>query len=236
MPASQPHIRNRILAGLAAPDFARLAPHLEAVDLPLRKLLEARHRRTEFLYFPESGIASVVVTGGSQHTVEAGIVGREGMTGQSAVLAANRSPHEVFMQTAGTGWRIGAAELIKALDDSAGLRRHVLRHVHVLQVQMSFTALANARYRIEERLARWLLMAQDRMDGDEVALTHEFLSLMLGVRRPGVTATLNRFEENGLVRAQRGTITILDRAGLEDTANGCYGAPEAEYERLFGPA
>jgi CRP-like cAMP-binding protein len=181
--AGQATLRNYILAGMAAPDFARLHPNLEAVDLPLRKLLEVRHRRAEFAYFPESGIASVVVTGGSQHTVEVGMIGRESMTGQAMVLASDRSPHEVFMQAAGAGWRIGAVELKAALEESPGLRHHLLRHVQVFQTQMSFTALANARYRIDERLARWLLMAQDRLDTTDLPLTHEVLSLMLGVEK-----------------------------------------------------
>jgi len=101
---------------------------------------------------------------------------------------------------------------------------------------MSFTALANGRYRLQERLARWLLMAHDRVDGDHVALTHEFLALMLGVRRPGVTAALNAFEEERLIRVHRGGLTILDRGKLEEAANGCYGMPEAEYARVFGEA
>ena len=234
MDADQAILRNKVLAGMPASDFARLRRNLEMVALPLRKQLEVRHRRTEFVYFPESGIASMVVTGGSQHTVEVGMIGRESMTGHAVVMASERSAHEIFMQGPGTGWRIGAAELTAAIEESAALRHLLLRHVYVFQIQMSFTALANARYKIDERLARWLLMCQDRTGDADLPLTHEFLSIMLGVRRPGVTSTLNRFEERRLIRARRGFITILNRPALEDSANGSYGAPEAEYERLFG--
>jgi CRP-like cAMP-binding protein len=235
LPADQKTFRNKILAALSAADFARLRPHLEASDLPVRKQLEGRNRRIEHAWFLESGLASVVVSGASQHTVEVGVIGVEGMTGAALVMAAERTPSETFIQSAGTGWRVGADALLQAMEDSPTLRHRLLRHAHVFQVQTSFTALANARYKMEERLARWLLMAQDRV-GPDITLTHEFLALMLGVRRPGVTTAINHFETRKMIRTGRGAITILNRTGLKDAANGSYGAPEAEYERLFGHA
>ncbi len=230
----QNSVKNKVLASLTPDDFTRLQPHLERVELPNRKILEVRNRRIEAVYFLERGLASMVVSGGSQHAIEAGIIGREGMTAPSLVLNVDRSPLEIFMQMAGDGWRLPASHLTDAMEKSATLRHQLLRHLYILQVQMSFTALANGRYRLQERLARWLLMAHDRVDGDDVALTHEFLSLMLGARRPGVTAALNMFEAMRLIRIQRGELTILDRGKLEEAANGSYGAPEAEYGRLFG--
>jgi CRP-like cAMP-binding protein len=227
-------LRNKILARLPPADFALLKPGLTLVDLPLRKLLEVRGRRIEHVYFPESGLASVVVTGAGHHSLEVGMIGREGMTGLSVILMAERSPNETFMQSAGEGWRIGAEELLAAMDKSPSLRTVFMRHGHSVMTQMAFTALSNGSYKIDERLARWLLMAQDRSDGPVVYLTHEFLSVMLGVRRPGVTAALGDLERLGLISAQRGSVTVLNRAGLEDAANGGYGGPEAEYERLFG--
>ena len=226
-------MRNRILARLSAADYALLKPSLVLVDLPVRKLLEVRGRRIEHVYFLESGLASVVVTGASHHSLEVAMIGREGMTGLSVVLAAERSPNETFMQSAGEGWRIAADDLRTAMEKSATLRTTFLRHAHALMTQMAFTALSNGSYKIEERLARWLLMAQDRSDGPLVSLTHEFLSVMLGVRRPGVTGALGDLERRGIISAQRGAITVINRSGLEDAANGGYGAPEAEYERLF---
>jgi CRP-like cAMP-binding protein len=223
---------NGVLSGVAPADRARLTPFLVAIELPVRKQLEARHRRIEHVYFLTSGMASVVVSGGSNHTVEVGIIGPESMTGMAVVLGADRSPHETFIQSAGEGWRIEAAMLDRAMRESPSLHRHLLRHVQAFMIQMSFTALANARYKIDERLARWLLMASDRA-GPQVSLTHEFLSLMMGVRRPGVTSALNALEERGVIAAKRGIITICDRDGLIEIANGSYGAPEAELERLF---
>ncbi len=232
MRANPDQTANRVLSGLAPADFALLKPLLSSIALPTRKQLEARNRRVEHVYFLITGIGSVVVSGGSHHTVEVGIIGREGMTGLPVVMGADRSPHETFIQSAGEGWRIESEALRQAMDASPSLRRHLLLHALAFMSQVSFTALSNARYRIEERLARWLLMAMDRV-GPEVTLTHEFLALMMGVRRPGVTSALTVLEEQGLVEGRRGVITILDRARLIETANGSYGAPEAELERLL---
>jgi CRP-like cAMP-binding protein len=141
--------------------------------------------------------------------------------------------HETFMQAPGDGWRIAAGELHDAMAKSPTLRASLLRFVHVQVCQMMYSALANGRYRLEERLARWLLMAHDRAESDEVVLTHEFISVMLGVRRASVTLALNELEKDGLIEARRGAIIINDRSKLEEAANGSYGFPEADYRRLI---
>jgi CRP-like cAMP-binding protein len=211
-----------------------LQPGLYPVDLPVRRQLETRNRRVEHVYFFEQGLASVVISAGSRHSIEIAIIGHEGMTGLPVVLEADRALYETFIQSAGHGWRIAAEDFRGAMAQSASLRTVMLRYAHTLVSQMAFTALANGRYKLEERLARWLLMANDRSDGDTIILTHEFLSIMLGARRPGVTNALNYFEKRGWLSARRGEIEIADRAALEEAANGSYGGPEAEYERLFG--
>lgn len=226
--------KNKILAGLSHGDTAALFPMLAAVDLPIRKQLEARNRQIEHVYFLETGVASIVASGGTNHSIEIGIVGNEGMTGLSVLMATDRSPHETFMQAAGHGWRIATADLSQAMAQSVTLRDRMLRYGYALTVQMGYTALANGRYKLEERLARWLLMAHDRSGGGDVLLTHEFLAVMLGTRRPGITAALNELERDGVIDSKRGAITVLDRAALQETANGSYGAAEAEYNRLFG--
>jgi CRP-like cAMP-binding protein len=231
--ADRATIANKLLAVLSDADFALLQPHLTAVELPLRRQLEIRNRRIEHAYFIEQGLASVVISAGSNHSVEVGIIGSEGMTGLSVLLEAERALHETFIQTAGSGWRIAVGDLHRVMDASTTLRPMLLRYVHTVVSQMAFTALANARYQIEERLARWLLMAQDRMAGDTVVLTHEFLAIMLGSRRAGVTNALNEFESRGIIETRRGAISILKRGALEEAANGSYGGPESEYERLF---
>jgi CRP-like cAMP-binding protein len=231
-----PHkfVGNRILAGLSETDLALLAPALKEIDLPLRKMLEARGRRIDFVYFLESGLASMVASGGTTHAIEIGLIGNDGMTGLPVLLAADRSPHETFIQSPGAGWRIAVADLRAAMEESADLRDRLLRFAYTLTVQMGYTALANGRYKLEERLARWLLMAQDRADGDDVILTHEFLAMMLGTRRPGITTAISLLEKAKIISSSRGKVTVLDRHALEETANGSYGGAEAEYARLFG--
>jgi CRP-like cAMP-binding protein len=215
-------------------DFQLLAPHLKAVDLPLRKQLESRNKRIDSVYFIESGIASVVANGGGDRSVEVGIIGREGVTGLTVIMGADRSPDDTFMQVAGRGQQIRANQLRHAMTESQTLHRSLLLYGHAYVVQTSRTALANARSKIEERLARWLLMAQDRTDNHELALTHEFLSMMLGVRRPGVTIALQFLESRGVIRRVRGQISISDREGLKKISNGAYGAVETEFLRTFG--
>jgi CRP-like cAMP-binding protein len=219
---------------LSNADLALLQPHLERVPLKMRQRLHWPNKQIKNVYFPESGIASVVaVSAGEQRQVEIGIVGREGMTGLPIVHGADRSPCDTFIEVEGEGQCISTQKLRQAMDESATILKCVLRYAHVFAVQTAYTALANARGNIEERLARWLLMTHDRLDGDKLGLTHEFISLMLGVRRAGVTSALQGFEAKGLIERARSTVVIKDRAGLEEAANGLYGPPEAEFKRLF---
>jgi CRP-like cAMP-binding protein len=216
---------NRILSRLSRDDFALLEPHLEAVDLPVRKSLEARKRRIDQVYFIESGFASVVA-GSGERSIEVGIIGREGMTGLAVVMGHDRAHHQTFIQVAGKGLCIGAANLREANEQSPTLHRAMLRYAHAFLYQTTTTALANGRSRIEERLARWLLMAADRIDGKEMPLTHEFLGMMLGTHRPGVTLALQALEKKDLIATRRGNITILDRRALERRSNGTYAPAE----------
>ena len=225
---------NRILSRLSPADFALLESRLTAVELPLRKQLEMPQKPITYVYFIESGFASVVADGERRRGIEVGLIGREGMTGLAVVMGTDRTHHETFIQCAGRGWRIGAQKLRNAMEKSSGLRTRLLQYGHVFLMQTSYTAMANGRSKIEERLARWLLMAHDRVEGDRLPLTHEFLSFMLGVHRPGVTIAVNLLEKDGLIRASRGAITVTDRQGLEKISNGAYGKAEAEFQRLFG--
>jgi len=213
---------NRILSRLSRQEFALLEPHLEAVDLPVRKTLEARRKRIDQVYFIESGFASVVANGTNKPSIEVGIIGREGMTGLAIVMGHDRAQHDTYIQVAGHGLRISAAKLREADERSMILHRAMLRYAHAFLLQTTTTALANGRSKIEERAARWLLMADDRIDGDDLPLTHEFLGLMLGTHRPGVTIALQALEKAGLITTRRSHITIIDRKGLEKSSNGTY--------------
>jgi CRP-like cAMP-binding protein len=228
------HRRNHLLACLAPADHACLASYLETVDLPVRHVVEAANKPIKHVYFPTSGIISVVASGPKDRQIEVGIVGLEGMSGISIVLGDDRSPNETFVQVAGAGVRILAGTLGSAMDDSPSMRLCFSQYAQAFMVQTAHTALANGRAKVEERLARWLLMAHDRLDGDELPLTHEFLALMLGVRRAGVTTTLHFLESKKLISLDRGRIAMLNRDGVAELANGLYGVPEAEYRRLTG--
>lgn len=227
-------VQNRLLERLSRHDRALLEPDLTAVDLPCRKHLELPNRRIEDVYFIDRGFASVVAKGPRDFSVEVGLIGREGVTGLAVIMGTDRSPHDTFIQRSGAGRRISASKLRRAMEESVALRLSLLNYAHAFVVQTAQTAAANACGSIDERLARWLCMAHDRSDGDDVALTHEFLSVMLGVRRPGVTLALELLARVGLIKMQRSVISILDRASLETRTHGTYGVPEKEFQRLFG--
>ena len=228
MPEVPSHGRtaNHILSRLSRKDFALLAPSLETVDLPVRRPLEGRKKRIEHVYFIESGFASVVANGSRKPGIEVGIIGREGMTGLAVVLGSDHAQHETYIQAAGKGLRISTANLRLVAEECPTLQRAMLRYANSFLMQATSTALANGRSSIEERLARWLLMADDRLDG-ELPLTHEFLSLMLGTPRPGVTIAVNALKAEALIATQRGLIRILDRQALEKRSNGTYVPIEA---------
>lgn len=226
-------VKNGILARLPADDLAALQANFVRVDLPVRQHLSLPNREIEHAYFIERGIASIVATVGRDDPIEVGIVGWEGMTGLPVVMSTDRSPNQTFMQIAGYGQRIESGRLREAMADSAPLRYALQQYAHVFMTQTAYTVLANGRATIPERLARWLLMAHDRMEGDALPLTHEFLSIMLGVRRPGVTTALEHLERQNLIGRRRAIVVVLDRRGLEAVAHGYYGTAERELHRLF---
>jgi CRP-like cAMP-binding protein len=225
---------NQLLAGLNDVDRAKISASLEPVKLVLGEHLENPRTPVPYVYFVDVGLVSVVAVSKRRERVEVGLIGNEGVTGISILLGPDRSPNEVMVQGEGSAQRIGVAQLRESMSASVTLREHLHRYVHVFFIQASHTALANGVGRLEERLARWLLMAHDRMSGDGLQLTHEFLAMMLAVRRSGVTVATHLLEGKGLIQAQRGLITVLDREGLIEAANGHYGIPEEEYVRVMG--
>jgi len=229
----QAGVRNLLLSGLSTEDFALLQPNLEPVVLALRHFVVEAGEPISHVTFPERGIASTIATG-AEGRIEVGITGREGMVGLPVALGIDRSPHGSIIQLAGDGHRLPADDFRAALEQSPSMQRLLLRYAHVAMIQTAQTAHANAAFAIEARLARWLLMTHDRVGEAEFPLTHEFLSVMLGVRRPGVTVALQVLEGNGLIRATRGRITILDRERLIETADDAYGLAEAEYASVMG--
>ncbi len=226
--------RNRLVAALSPADRALLTPYFDAIALDARQILETPHDPISHVYFVESGLVSVVGSTRQGQRIEVGMIGCEGMTGLGVVLGDGRSANETMVQAPGSAMRISSKALRKVMRVSPSLTATVLRYAYVFMLQGSQTALANGRGRLDERLARWLLMWHDRVEGDNLTITHEFLALLLGVRRPGVTETLHMLESKSLIRTTRSQVRIRDREGLQLAANGFYGIPEAEYDRAIG--
>ncbi len=221
--------RNHLLSSMQPSDLGRLIPYLEYVDLPHQLSLSEPRVVSEFTYFPECGIGSVVVSPVSGQKTEIHLFGREGLAPTSGISGTHSLPYRVFMQVAGNGHRIANAYLLAAMAESLPLRNLMVRYLQSVSVQIAYAAYSNAVHRIESRLARWLLMCHDRTEGDDIALTHEFVGIMLAIRRQSVTETLHVLEGRHLISASRGFITIRDRAGLRAMAGDAYGIPEQEY-------
>src|SRR5215216_1021092 len=197
----QSSLRNQLLVGLSRKDFARLRPHLEPVELELRRVLIEPNEPIEHVYFHERGYTSIT-TNGHGSKIEVGLIGREGMVGVPVALGVRTTPLQFFVQHAGDGLRMTSPQLEEVIDERPSLHRVLLRYAQVMNVQTSGTAFANAEHTVETRLARWLLMCHDRVDGDEIPLTHEFLSIMLAVRRAGVTDALHVLEGAQIIQAR----------------------------------
>jgi CRP-like cAMP-binding protein len=227
---------NRLLAVLSPADRELVRPNLEFVPLEVRQILERPGEPISHAHFVDSGLVSMIGVTTANRRIEVGMVGYEGVTGLGVVLGAERSANEALVQSSGAAWRISTPALREVMARSPTFAETLLRYVHVFMVQANHTAIAAGRGKIHERLARGLLMWQDRVRDDELSVTHDFLALLLGVRRPGVTVALHELEGKGLIRSTRNMVRILDRGGLQRAARGYYGAPEAEYDRSIGDA
>jgi CRP-like cAMP-binding protein len=223
---------NRLLRVLSPSDRNLLRPALSIVELRRGHVLESRGVATKQAFFLETGLAAIVAQSPGRE-IGIGVVGNDGMTGLDLVLEAGLSANQSLVQSAGMAVCILAADLRDAMKDSATLRTLLLRYAHVFMVQASQTALTNGHASIEERLARWILMSHDRFSGNDLTVTHEFISLMVGVRRQGITEALHLLEGRRLIESTRDKLHVVDRPGLIALASGSYGVCEAEYERLI---
>lgn len=231
--AKQSSVQNKLLALLPASDFDQIAPDLEFLDLPRGHQLAKSGEAINYIYFLTSGIASVVVTTPEGNSVEGGIFGFEGYVPVSAIAESETSPHDVNIQLAGNGYRLSYEAFRHWMKHNERFAKVSIRSMEGFAVQLAYTAASNGLHDVNERLARWILMCHDRVSGNEIALTHEFISLMLAVRRPSVTTSLHVLEGNHFIRSTRSLITIRDRPALEEFARDAYGRPEAEYRRLM---
>ena len=214
-------------------DFDRLAGDLEPCDFPRGFVMAKAGEAISHAYFMDAGIGSVIGTTFSGSQAEVGLFGDEGAAPVELVLGSELAVHDIVVQVAGAGWRLARQPFTSALEASAGLRLLMMRFVQTLSTQTAQTAVSNAVHTVDERLARWILMCDDRVRGD-LALTHEYISVMLAVRRPSVTTAIHVLEGRGFIRAERGCIIIRDRSGLDEFTREAYGKPEAEYARLIG--
>lgn len=224
---------NLLLATLPGEDYQRLAPQLERLEAVHGYRFCQAGQPVEHVYFPQGGIASVT-SQGDPMKVEIGVIGREGLVGVPVLLGADSSPVSTFVQMPGSFLRLPVSSFLDFVHAHPDSQKVLLRFVQSFIVQVSSTAVANASYNVEQRLARWLLMAHDRADSDQLSLTHDFLSMMLGVRRPGVTVATHVLEGEHAIRATRGAIRVVDREKLKVFAGDSYGLAEAEYLRLIG--
>ena len=184
--------------------------------------------------FPESGMVSLLATLDDGEQIEVGIAGREGLVGLPLVFGDDRSLVEARVQMEGTALRIGAAAFRDEMEQSDALRTLLLRYALAFHAQITLSAACNARHAIEQRLARWLLIAHDRVEGNDFPMTHEFISMMLGVRRPGVTIAAGILQKAGLIHYARGRMAVTDRPGLEAASCECYHTARREFARLLG--
>jgi CRP-like cAMP-binding protein len=231
-PVPQPE--NRLLAGLPQSESKRLASHLKAVSLPVKQILYKARSPIDYVYFPTSGIVSAMTIMGDGRAIEVATIGNEGMVGITAFIGGVTSPNEFMVQVSGNGFRMRAEVFKEEADRRGPLHRLLVLYNTAFQMQVSYSVACNGLHKIEQRCCRWLLMTADRVGSDVLPLTHEFLSIMLGVRRPSVTEVLHPLQNRGLIHNGRGTIKIVDRPAVEGMACECYAAVKDEFVRLFG--
>lgn len=229
-----PYSSNSVLNALPAPDIAVLRPHLRTVDLPQETILFEVGDAIHQVYFPHSGIVSLVVSLASGETIESAMIGRESLVGGSAGLNGHESVCKAVVQIAGSASVVDADWLRSLALTSAACRATLFRHEQLILVQAQQSAACNATHAVEARLARWLLRARDLQGSDDLVLTQEFLGQMLGVRRTSVSVVANTFQQAGFIRYSRGHIRILDLEGLRETACECYQTVRLQAERLLG--
>ena len=234
MPSSEAaRPQNNILAALSEKYYKRLGPELELIHLPLAEILYHPRQRIDYVYFPRWAAVSMVNIFKDGSMVEVGVVGREGVVGCSLLSGDDISPHQAIVQIADGAWRMSAHTFKRELESNSELNNLTRRYSQALFTQVSQTAACNRMHPIVTRLARWLLLMQDRMQSDKLHLTHEFIATMLGARRAGVTLAAGTLQRAGIIRYNRGKVLIVDQRALENAACECHGIVRDEYRRLF---
>lgn len=233
---ARPRTSNRILNALTRSEFESLSTHLDPVNLSPREVLYRPEQPVTHVYFPNRGTVSVVSSFDDGGTVEVGVVGNEGMFGVNVFLGSSTTPLTAQVQLPGDALRMRAGVLMKEFRKSGQLQDLLLRYTQAFITQIAQTAACNRAHHVEGRLAKWLLMCGDSAQSKELALTHEFIASMLGIRRAGITEAAHLLKNAGLIRYTRGNMTIVDREGLEALSCECYPLVKKEFTRLVGGA
>jgi CRP-like cAMP-binding protein len=224
---------NRLLGLLRPADRARLRPQLERIALDYRQSLYVARKPIEFVYFIETGVGSLVNTMSNGEAAEVGTIGNEGVVGLPLLLGDDRAPTSVYVQVPGSGLRMKASLFERELAQSDAMRAVMHRYTHAFFNQVAQSAACNQFHSLQQRCCRWLLMTHDRMRSDEFLLTQEFLAMMLGVQRTGVSVAAGALQRAGLIRYRRGVVTMIDRRGLRRSSCECYGVSKREFDRLL---
>lgn len=232
--SSPPGNYSRLLNRLPPDELQRLKQSTRLVNLEFKRLLYKCGAPIERVYFPTSGALSAITVMEDGSAIEVATIGNEGMVGLTVLLAENSSPNDVIVQIAGDALEMDAEVLKREASQDGPLRQLLLRYHSAFLTQVSYSVACNGLHPIQKRCCRWLLMTHDRMESNVVPLTHEYLGIMLGVRRASVTEVLGTLQDLGLIAIQRGAITILDRAGMENLACECYRKVNEEFSRLLG--
>jgi len=232
---STPHTpkQNHLLAALPAPEWLRWLPQLEHIDMPLGQVLYESGATQNHVYFPTTAIVSLLYSMEDGASAEIAVVGNEGIVGISLFMGGDSTPSRAVVQSAGQGFRL-KARLIKDEFNRAGpVLRLLLRYTQALITQMAQTAVCNRHHSLDQQLCRWLLLSLDRLQGNDLVMTHELIANMLGVRREGVTEIAYKLQAAGLIQYSRGHISVINRAGLEKRTCECYAVVRKEYDRLL---
>jgi len=229
-----PRSKNHLLSDLPSDEFKRVFAHLEEVSLELGQVLYESGDRLEYIYFPTTAIISLLYIMENGATAEIGVVGNEGFLGVPLVLGGETTPNRAVIQSAGEALRMKSKALKAEFERGAVFHNLLLRYTQALLTQISQTAVCNRLHSLEQQLCRWLLLSHDRLDSDKLVMTHDLISNMLGVRREGVTLAAVKLVKRHLIKNVRGTITVLDRQGLEGPVCECYQVVNIEYNRLMG--
>jgi CRP-like cAMP-binding protein len=224
---------NRLLAALPPAEWARWASHLEPVDMPLGKVLYESGSRLSHVYFPTTSIVSLLYVMEDGASAEIAVVGNEGIVGISLFMGGESTPSRALVQSGGQGFRLKANLMLGEFNRAGPVLHLLLRYTQALITQMAQTAVCNRHHTLDQQLCRWLLLSLDRLHSKELVMTQELIANMLGVRREGVTEAAGNLQQAGLIRYQRGHITVLDRPGLEKRTCECYAVVKKEYDRLL---